>query len=578
MTTTTERITASPVNVWHEIVVPQGRPPSAAAPRPPEPNLYLLRYFTVIGLVSFLVVTAVLAVFYRRMTLDNLVHLAEDQNVVLTQTFANSLWPRFALFLPAVSGLDAAALRKHPEILHLKTAVMAQMRHTRVVRVKVYGLEGRTVFSTEPSQIGSDQSANPGVVAALAGATKSELTYRNTFNAFDREIEHRNVLASYVPIRRSADGPIEGVFELYDDVTPLVETTKRTQRNVIGVVSAVLAALFGALCLAARHADRVIRRQREARAEADRAREKLEAQLRHKQRIEAIGTLAGGIAHDFNNMLSVILACSELGAKELARESPVQEKLKEIKAAARRGSELVQQILTFSRQESRERKPVRVSALVEEALRLLDASLPSSVRIERRIATDAGSVLASPSHIHQMVINLVTNAAHASGEEGGVLRVGLAAVEAGPDDPAAPASDLRPGPYVKLTVSDSGCGMDGAIIGRIFDPFFTTKDVDEGVGMGLAIVHGIVAGMDGVIRVRSAPGRGSTFEVFLPRCDTTGDGDSEDRLSVTSDDLFVDHERQAVRESDRSAARPGDASANCAEWNGEAKGVEPPTP
>ena len=229
--------TVSSTDAWNEVTVPQVTRSPATPARVPERRLPLLRYFAGIGLVSFLVVTIVLAVYYRRTTLHNLIHLAEEQNVVLTQTFANSLWPRFASFLPTVAGLDTDALRDHPEVLHLRTAVIAQMRDTTVVRVKIYDLQGRTVFSTEPSQIGSDQSDNPGILAALRGATTNELTYRNSFNAFDREIEHRNVLASYIPIRRYAGGPIEGVFELYDDITPLMQTMRRAQYTVIAVVS-----------------------------------------------------------------------------------------------------------------------------------------------------------------------------------------------------------------------------------------------------------------------------------------------------------------------------------------------------
>ncbi len=539
------------VAAWHEITVPQGEQAPSTTPRHTEGHLGLLRYFAVIGLVTFLVVTAVLAVFYRRTALSNLVHCAEGQNVVLTQAFANSLWPRFASFLPAVSGLEADELRRHPEVVRLQDAVVAQMRDTSVLRVKIYDLEGRTVFSTEASQIGADQRANPGVVAALAGRRTSELTYRNTFNAFDGEIEDRNVLASYMPIRRFHAGAIEGVFELYDDVTPLVQTMRRTQRNVIVGVTGILALLYVALCLAARHAEGIIQRRRQERDEADRAREKLETQLRHKQRMEAIGTLAGGIAHDFNNILWVILACSELCGKELARESSAWEKLEEIKAAAHRGSDLVQQILTFSRQEAHERKPVLMSDIVNETLRLLKASLPSTVQIERRIDEHSGSVFANISQIHQMIVNLVTNAAHATGEQGGVLQVSLTSVDIDRDD-AAPLPELRRKRYTIFSVTDSGCGMDEATMGRIFDPFFTTKEVDEGVGMGLAIVHGIVAGMDGAIRVRSAPGRGSVFEVFLPQCDAAAavDGDEEGQVLPAKSKgriLFVDDERQIVQ-------------------------------
>ncbi len=516
-TRATKRAGPATVTEWHEVTVPQPVPEPPAISRRTERELHLLRYFTVIGLVTFVIVTAVLGIFYRRIALSNLLQVADRQNVVLTQAFANSLWPRFASFLGSVSGLGADELRLHPEVARLREAVVAEMRDTSVVRVKIYDLRGRTVFSTQASQIGEDQSANPGVNAGRAGKITSELTYRNTFNAFDGDIEDRNVLASYIPIRRSPAETIEGVFELYDDVTPLVQTMQRTQRSVIVGVTGILAVLYGALFVAIRYADDVIRRQRRERDEADRAREKLEGQLRHTQRMEAVGTLAGGIAHDFNNLLLVILACSDMAAKELPPRSPAREKLEEIKTAARRGSDLVQQVLTFSRQEGHIRKPVPVHAIVNDALKLFCASLPSTAQITRRIDENSGTVMANASQIHQMIVNLVTNAYHATDKSNGVLEVKLESVSI-EDATSAPAG-LRPGGYVKLSVVDSGCGMDETTMGRIFDPFFTTKEVGAGVGMGLAIVHGIVAGMEGAVRVRSAPGRGSVFEVFLPRCE-----------------------------------------------------------
>jgi signal transduction histidine kinase len=502
---------------WHEITLPQRDQPCARTPYRPERLLSLLRYFTVIGIVAFSIVTVALSTFYRRTALRNLLHVAQEQNVVLTQAFSNSLWPGFASFLSTVAELGAEELRQRPEVVRLREAVVALMRDTSVVRVKIYDLQGRTVFSTEASQIGVDQSANPGVVAGKAGKITSELTHRNTFNAFDGEIENRNVLASYVPIRRAQGGPIEGVFELYDDVTPLVETMERTQRGVMLGVTGILVVLYGALFLAVRYADGVVRHQRRERDEAEQARERLEGQLRHRQRMEAIGTLAGGVAHDFNNLLSVILACSEMSTEELPPDSPAREKLEEIKVAARRGSDLVQQVLTFSRQEKQERRPLSMRAVVDEALRLLRLTLPSTVEIRCQME-ETGRVLASASQMHQMVVNLVTNAVHALGGDGGRLEVTLTTAQVGADE-ASSHPDLRPGRYIKLTVSDSGCGMDAATMGRIFDPFFSTKDVGEGVGMGLAIVHGVVAGVDGAIQVRSAPGQGTMFQVFLPEHD-----------------------------------------------------------
>jgi PAS domain S-box-containing protein len=245
------------------------------------------------------------------------------------------------------------------------------------------------------------------------------------------------------------------------------------------------------------------------------AKRQLEARVRQVQKMESIGTLAGGIAHDFNNILTGILMNVDLAKEDLPPEHPVRESLDEIALAGRRAADLVGQILTFSRQREQERAPLHLQSVVAEALKLLRASLPSSIEIRTRAPRDRAMILADASCIHQIVMNLGTNAAHAMALHGGVLDVALETVTIDAAE-ASTRPDLREGRYVRLAIADTGQGMDRATIDRIFEPFFTTKPPGEGTGLGLSVVHGIVRSHDGVIAVTSVPGRGTTFQIHFP--------------------------------------------------------------
>jgi len=282
------------------------------------------------------------------------------------------------------------------------------------------------------------------------------------------------------------------------------------------------------------------------RAEADR--KKLETQLRQAQKMEALGTLAGGIAHDFNNILSAVLGYSELGMQDIDDPAhPLYPKLKAINHAGLRARDLVKQILAFSRMQEQLQAPVRVSPIAKEALKLLRTSLPANIRIQASIKADR-PVLGDPTQIHQIIMNLCTNAYHAMLETGGVLGVTLEQIAMGASNPFG-ALDLKPGSYVQLIVSDTGAGIRPAILERIFDPYFTTKEKGKGTGRGLAVVHGIVKSHRGEIFVESQVGQGTTCRVLLP---TTGDDASENGLQQTAIPggsehiLLVDDEKDLV--------------------------------
>ena len=252
------------------------------------------------------------------------------------------------------------------------------------------------------------------------------------------------------------------------------------------------------------------------RRQAEQIRAELDAQVREIQKMEAIGTLAGGVAHDFNNILSAIIGNTELVRLTTAENTPVREHVDGVLKAAARAKDLVQQILAFSRRQIQQREPVQLQTVIEEVLKLLRASLPASIQIISRLEAPDAVVLADSSQIHQVMMNLCANASHAMNEGSGRLEVSLK-VEQIDADLAAHHPGLHEGAYVRLSVADTGCGMDRATLDRIFEPFFTTKPKGRGTGLGLSVVHGIIRGHEGVIKAYSELGRGTVFHIFLPR-------------------------------------------------------------
>ena len=277
-------------------------------------------------------------------------------------------------------------------------------------------------------------------------------------------------------------------------------------------------------------------------------RKRLESQLQQTQKMEAIGTLSGCIAHDFNNILTPIMIHAEMALLDISDQASLRSHVKDILKASHRAKRLIKQILDFSRQGEQERKRLQVGLIVKEALKLLRASLPTTIEIRQRIET-AGRVLADPTKIHQIIMNLCSNAAQAMRDKGGVLEVSLTDLSLDVEA-AQEFHDLSPGSYVRLIVSDTGHGMEKWITERIFEPYFTTKEKSEGTGLGLAVVHGIVKSYGGTITVDSRPGEGTAFHILLPRIEgrLAPDPEPPGELPVGAECiLFVDDEEPVVQ-------------------------------
>jgi len=283
--------------------------------------------------------------------------------------------------------------------------------------------------------------------------------------------------------------------------------------------------------------------RKQAEAEATR----LKTQLLQAQKMEAIGTLAGGIAHDFNNILSAVIGYSEMALSKATAGDELQDDIREILSAGHRAKNLVKQILTFSRRTEQEAQPVQVKLIASEVVKLLKASLPATIEIRQMLASDK-AVLADPTQIHQVLMNLCTNAGYAMRKTGGTLGVRLTDVRVEPEF-IDEHPELEPGPYLKLTISDTGQGMSAHIMERIFEPYFTTRLKGGGTGLGLAVVHGIVKDHGGTISVSSKPGRGTSFRVYLPVIERKARPEIRTDVSLRFGNehvLFVDDEKPLV--------------------------------
>lgn len=300
-------------------------------------------------------------------------------------------------------------------------------------------------------------------------------------------------------------------------------------------------------------------------------RKKLEARIQKAQKLEAIGTLAGGIAHDFNNILFPLVGYAEMLKMDLPHDSPLQSHINRILSAALRSRDLVKQILTYSRQGDQDVKPIKLPPIVKEALTLIRSSIPTTIEIQHDIDSDCGIVIADPSQLHQILMNLATNAYHAMEETGGRLKVHLHQIRLESDHSLSP--EMTPGEYAHLTVADTGIGIEKDVMDKIFDPYFTTKEVGKGTGLGLSVVRGIVKSCNGDIRIDSEVGKGTEVHVYLPIMDQRVDdiqtdrdepirGGSEKILLVDDEEIVVRMEQEMLqRLGYRVAIRTGSIEA-----------------
>ena len=285
----------------------------------------------------------------------------------------------------------------------------------------------------------------------------------------------------------------------------------------------------------------------------------MEKRVAQSQRMEAIGNLAGGIAHDFNNILFPIVGMSEMMMEDFPEESNAHQNAKQIFIAGKRGSELVKQILAFSRQSEDKRMPVQFQNVLKEVIKLCRSTIPRDITIRQDIQSNCGYIMANPTQLHQIAMNLITNAYHAVEQNHGEISVKLSETELGQAD--IPIFSLEPGRYVLLTVSDTGSGIDPAVIDKIFDPYYTTKEKGKGTGLGLSMVHGIVRDYGGDIKVYSEVGKGTSFKVYIPFMEQPTKDETDEKMETTltgnESILLVDDEEQIVQMQKNTLERLG---------------------
>ncbi|MBU4055660.1 MAG: response regulator [Proteobacteria bacterium] len=326
----------------------------------------------------------------------------------------------------------------------------------------------------------------------ILGKTSDQVWSRDTadkLSKYDDIVLSKNKTVQYEKSLKDANGN-QGWLEIKK--TPIVDDNK----NIAGFIG--------------------IARDISGRKNAEDERKELAAHLRQSQKLEAIGTLAGGIAHDFNNILAAIMGYTEITISEITPDNPLFKRMERVLKAAHRGKDLVNQILTFSRQHEQQKQLVRMDLIVEEALALLCPIIPKSIQILSYNSGDVPTIYADPSQIHQVLMNLCTNSAYAMREKGGNLDLRIETCDLDESNRYI-YEGLPSGKYVKLTVSDTGPGIDPRIANRIFEPFFTTKKLGEGSGMGLSVVHGIIKSLNGAIILTSEPDKGATFQIVIPK-------------------------------------------------------------
>ena len=523
-----------------------------------QPSFQLVCYYTTASLFAFALAIVLLSNSYYRQALADIIALGEQQNVALTQAFSNSLWVELAPFLKASEQLSIAELSQHPSIEKLQKATETQMKGLSVVKIKVFNRQGMTIFSSQANQIGQDKSHSEGFLVANSGKILTQLNHKDSFDGLKGKIYNRKLISSYIPIDRNpSNNGIDGVFELYSDVTPLTEKLAQTHRNIIFTIILILGILYGLLLWIVRRADRLIRQQNQAlRASETSYRQQTQeleqtlkelhetqTQLIQQEKMSSLGQLVAGVAHEINNPVNFIygnLTHVQAYAEDLMRlvrlyqqhfpepgekieaeidtadlrflEIDLPKTLGSMKLGTERIREIVRSLRTFSHLDASALKPVDLHEGLNSTLLILEHRL-KSIRVIKNYGK-LPLVECYAGQLNQVFMNLLANA--------------IDELESCDLDRVVKEAQLQPGTItistemvnpdkVRISISDNGSGMSETIKARLFDPFFTTKPPGKGTGLGLSISYQIVTEKHhGTLCCFSSLGQGTRFQIELP--------------------------------------------------------------
>jgi signal transduction histidine kinase len=489
---------------------PEITPEPPGAPAAAPARFRLTRHYAIASFFAITTVLVALVLLYEYVAAEVLVRVGEQKNVAVTRVLLNALAPALLDELaPTDPGRGGG-----PDLSRLRAEVLRQTRGLSVVRVKIYGLDGRTLFSTEPVQIGEDQSRNPGFLAAASGRVSSELVLGARFSAFERAIENRDLASSYIPLRGPEDRVL-AVFEVYDDLTPLMEEVHRLRHLVIGTMAALLLALYGALAWIVRRGDRLIRRHQRLLEEEVAIRRRAEAAARDaglaaERANRAKSEFVAHMSHELRTPLNAIIGFSEAMEREVHGPLGVpryREYAADIRASGGHLLEIVNDVLDMAKIEAGrfelEFAPVEAAPLIASCCRMVRQRAESAgVALETEVAPDLPRLRGDERALKQILINLLGNAIKFT-PPGGRVAISARAAEAA----------------IRLEVADTGPGIAEADLARVLEPYVQSEEgrrTGAGTGLGLAIVRDLVGRHDGRFELASRPGEGTRATVEIP--------------------------------------------------------------